>query len=186
MTYVWYAGYGSNLYRERFLTYINGGRFKLGGKEAKGCDDNAPPISDEPITISFPMYFSRNSAGWNYGGVAFIDISGESGLNSNVTYGRMWKITKDQFHCVHDQESRSLYDMEVPLGTHKDGCRIITFTSSDKTAIQKPSEQYLTTIALGLKETYRLEHNEIINYLLSIQGIYGLYTRNELETMISQ
>ena len=50
---VWYVGYGSNLLRERFICYITGGQFRLGGSHTNGCKDKTLPIFIKgPISIS--------------------------------------------------------------------------------------------------------------------------------------
>ena len=49
--YVWYACYGSNLSKERFLFYVKGGFCKLNNKDYKGCADKSEPIKDRPIVI---------------------------------------------------------------------------------------------------------------------------------------
>ena len=56
--YVWYACYGSNLLKERFMGYILGGGIKGEG----GCRDKTPPIKEMQITISHVLYFSKRSS----------------------------------------------------------------------------------------------------------------------------
>ena len=48
---VWYACYGSNLLKKRFLCYIQGGKIEGCKKSYFGCDDKSPPIDVENILI---------------------------------------------------------------------------------------------------------------------------------------
>jgi hypothetical protein len=98
--YVWYACYGSNLSKERFLFYVKGGFCKLNNKDYKGCADKSEPIKDRPIVIHHRLYFGNRSNSWNGGGVAFIDPQQN---REERTLGRMYLITEEQFEQVHKQ-----------------------------------------------------------------------------------
>src|SRR5208337_78464 len=54
---VWYASYGSNLCSRRFMYYIEGGQPESASRPHPGCRDKTPPKDDQPIKISYPLYF---------------------------------------------------------------------------------------------------------------------------------
>lgn len=182
MENVWYAAYGSNLLRERFMCYINGGRFRLGGRDNPGCSDRTPPMDDRPYGIPYRMYFAQSSRYWEYGGVAFLDASRKLNGGSS-TPGRIWKITEEQYECIHSQEG-SFYGREVDLGFHEDGNRVLTFTAAGPAAPAKPSGRYVRTVSLGLKETYGMHDDDVADYLGKIEGIIGKYTETELRRAV--
>jgi hypothetical protein len=175
MAYIWYVGYGSNLHEQRFLCYINGGTPRFGNKCTKGCKDKTLPIENKPIIIDFPLYFAlpgnnKETPNWGAGGVAFIDPQEDKKLK---TFCRMWKITKEQYEEVRDQEGWSWYGKEIPLGEDS-GVPIYTITNDAILSnIICPSDAYIKTIALGLKETYNFNDEEIVDYLIEKKGIRG-------------
>lgn len=169
--YVWYASYGSNLSFQRFICYIRGGRPFFGKKENCGCRDKNSPIESDPFIINFPLYFasSRNdntSMMWGAGGVAFLDDSA-----CGNTFGRIWKITNEQFESVKSQESPALYDKELLLDIHSDGLPIKTITSSKKIRnLKKPSPEYLKTMTRGLCQIYGFSDKILMKYIENIEG----------------
>ncbi len=48
---VWYASFGSNLNRNRFMRYIDGGVAAGAKIPQPGCSDKTPPLKDAPIKI---------------------------------------------------------------------------------------------------------------------------------------
>jgi hypothetical protein len=107
---VWYASYGSNLKRERFMCYIKGGTPPGSTKRNDGCfQDKSDPIESRPISLKLELYFAGQSYGWPRkekngdvpGGVAFIRANPERG----PTLGRMYLITDEQFNDVVMQEN---------------------------------------------------------------------------------
>ncbi len=181
MSYVWYAGYGSNLHQQRFLCYIIGGSPQFGMTSAKGCTDKTMPVENKPITINYPLYFAiprtgRGTSNWGPGGVAFIDpqVNGKA-----RTHCRMWKITTAQYAEVRNQEG-AWYDHEIPLGTES-GSPIVTITNRSVIRnIISPSDAYVNTIARGLRETYHFSDDEIADYLLDKTGIKGTVQKNDM------
>ncbi len=131
--------------------------------------------------IPFPLYFARNADRWGDGGVAFIDSN--PGHNRR-TLARMWKVTVEQFECIRGQEGRTWYDKVVKLGRHRDGSMIITITSSKRLSETRPSDGYLRTITLGLRETFELSDDGVLSYLLNIPGIDGSFSSAELSAII--
>lgn len=70
--YVWYASFGSNLCRERFLCYIQGGTLEAIDRHFEGANDRTPPKASIGLTAPHRMFFARESSWWK-GGVGFID-----------------------------------------------------------------------------------------------------------------
>ena len=138
---VWYACYGSNLLRERFLQYI------------LGCTDTTEPIEDRPYILQHRLYFGGMSR-WG-GGAAFV----ETQLDKTVTtYGRIYKITKEQLDDILPQEGKSdrWYGNIMLLGT-VDGLPVYTLTRTsqyDRYDLRQPTDDYLKVIEKGLVEIY--------------------------------
>ena len=78
MSYVWYACYGSNINRERFMRYIN------------RCSDTTPPVEDRPYEFKHPVFFAGHSSIWENKGTAFLDVWSEGDA-----LGRIYKITEE-------------------------------------------------------------------------------------------
>lgn len=173
--HVWYAGYGSNLFRDRFLCYIKGGKFQWSGNRTKGCNDKTTPAS-RAIMIPYELYFAKNSDSWE-GGVAFISTTKDE---DKQTYGRMWKVTTDQFLEIWEQEGSGWYNVALHLGKDENGVPIITITNNHKLTTQKPSPNYVKTIIAGLKETYKLSDKTICDYLISKDGINGNFKEQDI------
>ncbi|MFH1223815.1 MAG: hypothetical protein V1647_05695 [Pseudomonadota bacterium] len=180
-TYIWYAGYGSNLNMQRFLCYISGDQPTYGQKPAKGCADKSLPLENRPIRIPFSLYFAlpdkRNETqNWGKGGVAFI----RNTRSGDFTLGRMWKVTMAQYEEIRDQEGRGWYDVEIPLG-EEEGVPVYTITNGQiLNNILPPSRLYLKTIIQGLKETFNVTSEQIAAYLLTKDGIRNFYKQSEL------
>lgn len=184
---VWYVGYGSNLSEQRFLCYIEGGTPLFGKKKYKGCTDKTLPIERRSKIIHYPLYFAlpqgeTKTENWGDGGVAFIRL--QKDVNTE-TLCRMWKITKEQYEQVRNQEGRSWYNYdEIPLG-EEEGIPIYAVTNKDNLDnVLLPSESYLKTIALGLKETYKFDNEEIANYLIDKKGIKGYLAKDKIIEII--
>jgi hypothetical protein len=207
---VWYASYGSNLLRSRFLCYIQGGQPEGANRSYLGCSNNKSPEADKPILIPHQLYFSKSSTIWENKGVAFIDQNPDHTKN---TFGRIYLITKQQFKEVVLQENtRSVgqvndeiiinfdeiisigkgeinanwYDCILYLGTDLDH-PIFTFTNSctmDKMVLNPPGERYLKVIIKGIKETHSKSDNKIVEYLQAQPGIKGEIPREKVEDIV--
>jgi len=181
-TDVWYVGYGSNLSEQRFLCYIQGGTPRFGKKHNDGCTDRTLPKENTHIAIHYPLYFAlpgsnKETTNWGYGGVAFISPHKDE---KTKTLCRMWKITKDQYIEVKKQEGSGWYNEEIEIGK-EGGIPIYTITNKvDLANVLPPSEAYLKTIALGLRETYKLDNEEIADYLIEKKGIKANLTKDEI------
>lgn len=99
-TTVWYASYGSNLDRKRFMTYIEGGTPEGSHTHHFGARDTTPPTEDAPIRYKGRMHFAARSGRWGGGGVAFIDND-----SSGHALGRAYKLGIQQFDDVVSQEN---------------------------------------------------------------------------------
>jgi len=173
MDYVWYAGYGSNLHKQRFLCYIEGGTPCFGKRRTEGCKDTTLPGKDRRKDIPYQLYFAlpqgqTTTGNWGEGGVAFIHPNKDDNAE---THCRMWKITTEQYEEVKRQEGRGWYNKEISLGTHDD-IPIYTITNGVILGnIISPSEAYVKTIALGLRETCGCCDEQIFDYLIKVPGI---------------
>ncbi|MGP4108679.1 hypothetical protein ACTWQM_16650 [Virgibacillus sp. L01] len=201
--YVWYASYGSNLSRDRFLCYIKGGKPKGAEKLEVGCKDKSLPVKETTYIMHYLLYFAKSSDRWQNKGVAFI------GLNEDekyYTYSRKYLITVEQFMDVVKQENNgavlnidlidiikngsktlrdSWYGTILYLG-EDDGYPVLTFTADWDLDVpyNKPSEEYLSMIINGLKTTLELKDTEVLNYLSSKPGVADNYNRNEIEKLL--
>lgn len=148
--YVWYAAYGSNISKSRFMNYIN------------RCSDTSKPLENKPFTIMHDIYFASKCTSWDSKGVAFLDWE-----NTGKSLGRIYKIKKTQFDELFNMEG-SKYNKIINLG-ELNGTAILTFTSETKrNDINYPSTKYINVINKGLKEIYPDKNELVLNaYLYS-------------------
>ncbi len=97
---IWYAAYGSNLRRERFLGYLRGGSPSGVTWHHVGCRDRRDPRADQPVQLNAALYFADIGSKW-WGGVAFIDPNGVG----RTVLARAYLITEQQFADVLRQEN---------------------------------------------------------------------------------
>ncbi|KAG7955049.1 hypothetical protein I3843_11G051400 [Carya illinoinensis] len=110
---VWYAAFGSNMWKPRFLCYIEGGQVGGMQKPCSGSMDRTPP--KEIVWKSYPyrLFFGReSSSSWGPGGVAFLDPESKS---QDKAYLCLYRITLEQFNDVLAQENVLSRDMTYPL-----------------------------------------------------------------------
>lgn len=101
-TRVWYAAYGSNLHRDRFLHYIAGGRPDGSARVYDGCTDTTLPTDDIPIRFAGARpHFALTSWVWG-GGIAFLDAQHDESAHG---LGRAYEIAIAQFDDVLAQEN---------------------------------------------------------------------------------
>lgn len=203
---VWYASYGSNLRMERFLCYIRGGQPEGNSNVYEGCRDQTLPEKSKGFYIERPLYFAKESKGWNNGGVGFISNSFD---DITQTLSRMHLITKEQFIDLVKQETMSGGNIKINFDECKrkgslivedppwygrliylgedDNHPIFTFTAKEDLTnqINRPDESYLKTIIEGIKETFPLNAIGICDYLLPLEGVKGHYTKGELLEVIN-
>ncbi|MDD4680459.1 MAG: gamma-glutamylcyclotransferase, partial [Clostridia bacterium] len=148
--YVWYACYGSNIKRERFMKYIN------------QCEDNTPPRMERPRMLNHPIYFAKKSNTWQNKGVAFLDFT-----KRGSCYGKMYLITKEQLVEIQHHEGPVWYNNKAQLG-YEDGLPIYTLTHSPRWEQDTiPSEAYISVIKEGIRDCYpHLSNSGVDDYLL--------------------
>lgn len=201
---VWYACYGSNILEERFLCYIRGGQPKGAKKTHEGCSNRTLPAENESFYFQSQLYFAKESANWDNGGVAFIRNSFEPDA---LTYGRIYLVTKGQLIDVARQETGTTtgltidFDRAINDGSfifkrpswygnllylgQKNGYPIFTLTNENNLQqFTKPSKNYIKTISEGIKETHNFDDKRIWEYLRTKGGIKDNYSDKELLDII--
>ena len=186
MSYVWYAGFGSNLSGERLSKYLQGGSAQGASRAERGARDPALPTHSERFVTQHQLYFALESTKWGGGGVAFLspEPTANSLLNARC---HLHRITSEQFGDVYAQENRqpgpitldfdlleigspldlldTVYGRVLMLDTHSNGEPIVTFTSAVGLQPNPPSEAYLNVVRSGLKEAFALDERAIADYL---------------------
>ena len=166
--YVWYVSYGSNMLRERFMKYIEGGSFEGGGANHVPCADTSAPLEVKTFDIPYDMYFRNASTVWGGKGVSYLDIA-----KAGHAHGVAYLITRAQFEHVACQEnggnppakSPGRYNTVLKVGT-MDGLDVVTITNDETCNFNPPSEAYLTTLKRGMQENYTdMSEEEIDRYL---------------------
>ncbi|RVW32862.1 Histone deacetylase 5 [Vitis vinifera] len=110
---VWYASFGSNMWKSRFLCYIEGGQLEGMEKRCSGSVDRNPPKEIMWKTVPHRLFFGRDhSSTWGPGGVAFLNPEEN---NQDRAYICLYRITLEQFNDVLLQENASSYDISSPL-----------------------------------------------------------------------
>ena len=206
---VWYASYGSNLLRRRFMTYIKGGKAPGARFGQVGCTDKTPPRQESGVMILHPLFFAHASAQWEDLAIAFI---GGERREEAKTLGRMYLISEEQFREVVLQENgirqmefdvgidlektiqdgrstirRGLYSTLLHLG-EEEGYPIFTFTAPWKEGLaplNRPGPNYLKVIARGLQETYGLSDEGVVDYLKEVEGVRGMIPEEELGEIVT-
>ena len=177
--YLWYACYGSNLNKDRFMIYIRGGSLEVGGHRVteKGSSDRSEPTASEVCRLSFKLLFLGHFAKWENRSAAFLDMSHRE--HNLKTVCRLYRITREQFADVVCQENGGVPPRDIdfealrengefdlypdhPYGKlvyveEKDGIPVVTFTCTDawiseKGSIGEPSGPYLEVIRDGLTQ----------------------------------
>ena len=165
--YVWYVSYGSNMLRERFMHYIEGGSFE-GSRYHHPCEDTTPPVAVKAVDIPFGMYFANTSGSWRGSGVSFLDVT-QRGKALGVAY----LITEKQFEHVCRRENNGRepdpacgwYEDIISLG-EMDGFEVKTITNKDLRPYNGPYPDYLETLKRGIRENWpEMSDGEIEDYL---------------------
>ena len=165
--YIWYVSYGSNMLKERFMHYLEGGSYK-GSRYRNPCDDTSLPVAIKTVEIPYDMYFGNESGSWNYTGVSFLDVT-KKGNALGVAY----LITKEQFDHVAAGENSGRYpngegewyEDIIDLGT-MDGFEVKTITNNSLRLYNEPCKEYWDTLFEGIKENWPcMSDEDIENYL---------------------
>ncbi|KAG5039409.1 hypothetical protein JHK85_011885 [Glycine max] len=111
--YIWYASYGSNMWKARLNCYLAGGQVE--GMQ-KGCSGSVNrTLPKEILWKTFPchIFFGRDSShSWGMGGIAFLNP--EKSFQHN-TYMCLYKISLEQFNDILFQENGLSLDAGSPL-----------------------------------------------------------------------
>ncbi|KAL8170675.1 hypothetical protein V2J09_022479 [Rumex salicifolius] len=132
---VWYATYGSNMCKARFLCYIEGGQVEGMQRSCSGSADKTPPKETMWKAVSHRLFFGRDHTHtWGPGGVAFLHPESNA---EDKAYVSMYRITLEQFNDILHKENISSYDMSSPLFDVKDLEHIRTNQSASLDAIKQ-------------------------------------------------
>ena len=188
MQHIWYVAYGSNLSRERFCTYLQGGQPNGSERNYPGCRDTSDAVDSFGLLITGDVYFAGRSSGWG-AGMAFYD----AGATGEVA-ARAYLITTEQFVDVLAQETRRPpgmtldlepffqgesysngvggYPLLVRVGERR-GVPLVTFSRPRPTAspLVAPSRPYLAAMAIGLREAHGWSEVQIDRYLSALPGV---------------
>jgi len=186
---LWYAAYGSNLSRERFLVYLDGGvpAHSPNPTPQPGARDASPPTGEWTGEIDAELYFGASSQRWGGGGVAFLDVDRTTWTRAQPRARmRAYRISLAQLEDVFGQENgldspptididallasgrldalSTRYGRLAIVGTH-DGAPLITITSAARQPTNGPSFAYARTIIGGLVDAFDLTIAEATAYL---------------------
>ena len=186
---VWYASYGSNLARDRFRCYVEGGRPPGAARVCPGCRDTTMPSQDVATRLPGRLHFAWRSPTWG-GGIAFYDPSqpGETLARAyRVTVGQLADVVAQEMHRTPgaDLDLRGLpLRGRLVLGPGRyetlhlvgeiGGEPVITFSHSEATTPldpHPPSAAYLAMIVRGLREAHGLDDAALVAYLGAAHGI---------------
>ena len=164
--WVWYAAYGSNLSRDRFLKYID------------SCQNRKLPEEDRHFVFPYNITFAGESRSWGNAGKAFLDDRKEG-----LALGRIYKIHRNQFEEIQRMEG-SDYDKRIRLGW-EEGLPVYTFTNSnlDLKKVNAPSDEYLQVILNGLKETYPEKSELVLKIYLFSRNVMSANDMNILSVI---
>ncbi len=155
---VWYAAYGSNLCRERFLCYIQGGTPPGSKKNYVGCDDKSSPRDVRSTQIPHRLFFAGTASGWSNKAMAFI-----RSIRDGQSYGRMFLITFPQFDQLIQQEQGMQQPSATPI------CPPLSYIAANDFCFTNP-----TNPTVPLDPTKRLRYGRILN--LGTEGGYPVLT----------
>ena len=177
--HLWYVGYGSNLKRARFMTYLKGGSEGDSAHHHPGARDSSAPSGEKVVQTDGGLWFGGKSQKWD-GGVAHLDVD-----RAGDVIGRAWRIRLGQLGDLVAQEM-DLMPGSVELGPDVQGsgeiiaegsrqARLIslapiedepavTFTFVDRRQQRPPSPGYLATMVIGLREC-GLADDQLVAYL---------------------
>jgi len=113
---IWYASYGSNVNRARFLCYLQGGTPDGASRPQRGARDQSLPRDDAPCVFRSAIRFAGYSKLWD-GAPAFL----EHRQTSPGALGRRYLITKEQFADVVAQENSLDGPLSIPFDAVQPG-----------------------------------------------------------------
>jgi len=204
---VWYASYGSNLLRERFLCYLHGGRPQGAARTYPGARDRSEPLDSVPLWLGGGIYFATRSLVWG-GGRALYDP-----LMPRRAAARGWLITAGQFADVAAQEMGRVPGADLDLGPllagpvtrlkvgeghyetmilagRRRSIPVITFTAPWKygeggaVPLVAPGEAYLTMLARGLCESHGWNAEAASRYLAGLPGVSARWRPGQIARLL--
>lgn len=205
---VWYAAYGSNLLRSRFVTYLRGGPVPGSGRIQAGSRDDADPRDAAPYQFDQPLIFGQRASGWGGGGVCFVDPDPDPDpgrAQPRITSGRAWLVTAEQLSDIWAQENGLAVgtdlDLEavmaagsVDVGTgwyrrllslgELDGHPVLTFTCASAPELNPADPSYLGVVGHGLRETWGWSPEEAASYLAACPGNAGEVDASALASLL--
>ncbi len=197
--YVWYVAYGSNLLRDRFLTYLRGGPVPESDRVQNGARDASDPVDHRPMRLDLPLKFGGDAASWGGGGVCFVDPHREAVAD---TLGRAWLLTAEQLADVWAQENGETVGPPIDLvelaqtgsldlgrGWYRrlhyvgevDGSPAATITCEELPESNPSGMAYLGVVGRGLIDTWGLSASEAAVYLSTRTGNRGHVNAEDLE-----
>jgi len=144
---VWYAAYGSNLCRERFLCYIQGGTPRGSKRTYVGCHDKSLPRDVRSTMIPHRLFFAGKASGWSDKAMAFIRSA-----RDGESYGRMFLISFSQFDQLIQQEQ----GMERPSETLI--CPPLSYIAANDSCFSNSANP-----TVPVNSTKRLRYERILN-----------------------
>ncbi|XP_021733970.1 histone deacetylase 5-like [Chenopodium quinoa] len=109
---IWYASFGSNMWKPRLLCYIQGGQVEGMQKSCSGSMDSSPPKDVMWKCIPHRLFFGRDyTKTWGPGGVAFLHPESSAVEKSYIC---MYKLTLEQFNDVLFQENSLSCNVDAP------------------------------------------------------------------------
>jgi len=198
---VWYASYGSNVSRDRFLTYLRGGSPHGARRTYPGARDRSDPSDDRAFTMPGRLRFGWESPTWG-GGIAFYDAAAQG-----TVLARAYLLTHEQFVDVAAQEMHREPGADLDLtqvlehrrhdagpGRYEslhlvgelDRMPVVTFTAPDPSVLgtNAPAPAYLATIAAGLQDAHGLDDDGVVDYLLGCAGVTPEWTAHDLYAVV--
>ncbi len=190
---IWYVAYGSNLLRDRFLSYLTGGAGPGRSGAHDGARDTTPPRADRTLTIGRQLIFTGKSIRWNGGGVCAVVPTGSTDGAARCL-GRGWLITAGQLADVWRQENggrdpgtiswgelpeRGRIDLDD--GRYRrldwlgfiDGVPSVTITCTEEMLVETnpPNADYVAMMMQGLRESWGLDSAQAVDYLVATGSV---------------
>ncbi|XP_057950645.1 histone deacetylase 5-like [Malania oleifera] len=110
---IWYATYGSNMLKSRFLCYIEGGQVEGMRKQYSGSMNKSPPKEILWKIVSHRLFFGHNhTPTWGPGGVAFLCPDSDQ---EDKAFVCLYRITLEQFNDVLLQENAAACNTTSPF-----------------------------------------------------------------------
>jgi succinyl-diaminopimelate desuccinylase len=204
--YVWYATYGSGIWKNHFMHSITGEHSPEDLRDYVGCKDKTPPKKEVFVSLPHQFYFAGDCPQHNKyggGGCIFIDPKSDSVAN---TVSRAYLISTEQFAEIVAQENFHKGTLDLPFAeaAHKghatipscegeynelvycgerEGYPIFSITASHKDELAAPSPAYISMLCKGLSESKNIDQQEAIDYLLNAPGVAGFYHKKDLARM---